>query len=96
MQELKDRLNDDLAEINWQDLLPHAKRDVVIVVKKELDILDVGTAIAQDNSIAVSSWIEQQLISKPSSEQLTNWNGEPNKQFLTLIIQPFIVIQEKI
>lgn len=96
MQEIKNRLNEDLAEINWQDLLPHAKRDVVIVVKKELDILDVGTAIAQDNSIAVSNWIEQQLISKPSSEQLTNWNSEPDKQFLTLIIQPFVVIQEKI
>lgn len=94
MQEIKNRLNQDLAEINWKDLLPHAKRDVVIVVKKELDLLDVGSAIAQDNSSAVSNWIEQQLIAKPSSKQLTNWNNELDKQFLTLIIQPFVIIQE--
>lgn len=94
MQDLKSRLSQDLANVDWKDLLPHAKRDVVIVVNQELDLLEVAEAIAKDNTSLVSNWIEQKLIFKPSSEQLTNWNNNLDKQFLTLIVQPFVVIQE--
>lgn len=94
MSNLKEKLSQDIADISWQDLLPHAKRDAIIVVKEELDLSEVGIAIAEDNTNSVQGWITEQSISKPTAKQLTNWNNEPQKQFTTLIVQPFVIVKE--
>ena len=94
MSNLKEKLSQDIADISWQDLLPHAKRDAIIVVKEELDLSEVGMAIAEDNTNSVQGWITEQSIAKPTSKQLTNWNNEPQKQFTTLIVQPFVIVKE--
>jgi hypothetical protein len=94
MPGLKERLKKDVADISWKDLQPHAKRDAIIVVKEELDLPEVAVAIAQDNTASVQKWIGDRSIAKPSSQQLTTWNQTPEKLFVTLIVQPFVVIQE--
>ena len=94
MPDLKERLRKDVADISWKDLQPHAKRDAVIVVKSELDLPEVAVAIAEDNTALVQGWIGDRSIFKPTSEQLTNWNSTPQKQFTTLIVQPFVIVQE--
>ena len=42
MSDIKERLSQDVANTSWQDLLPHAKRDVLIVIDPQLDIIDVS------------------------------------------------------
>ena len=94
MSGLKERLKKDVANISWKDLQPHAKRDAIIVVTEELDLPEVAVAIAEDNTASVQRWIGDRAIAKPSSQQLTAWNQTPEKLFITLIVQPFVVIQE--
>ncbi|HHP7232473.1 MAG TPA: DUF2288 domain-containing protein [Xenococcaceae cyanobacterium] len=94
MSDITERLREDIATIGWQDILPHAKRDVVIVVDAALDLLVVAEAIAQDNTSLVNNWIQQQQIAKPSAKQLSQWNSYPQTQFNTLIVQPFVIVQE--
>lgn len=94
MPSLKEQLSKDVANISWQDLLPHAKRDAVIVVAENLNLLDVATAIAEDNTVVVQKWIANQSIFKPSAAQLTNWNQARETEFATLIVQPFVIIKE--
>ena len=94
MFDIKTKLQEDIATIGWQDIIPHAKRDAVIVVNPELDLVIVGEAIAKDNSSLVGNWIEQAKIAKPSTEQLTQWNNNPETQFTTLIVQPFVIVQK--
>ncbi|MDJ0578055.1 MAG: DUF2288 domain-containing protein [Xenococcaceae cyanobacterium MO_234.B1] len=94
MSDIKKRLREDIATTGWQDILPHAKRDVVIVVDAALDLIVVGEAIAQDNSSLVTHWIQQKQIAKPSADQLSQWNSNPETQFITLIVQPFVIVQE--
>ncbi len=64
-----------------------------MVVKEQLDLLDVAVAVAEDDSTLVQDWIAQQLIYKPSPQDLSTWNSEPSKQFTTLIVQPFVLVQ---
>ena len=94
MPDIKDRLSQDVASIEWKDLLPHAKRDAIIVVSRTLNLLEVGVAIAQDDTVSVGAWIDNKLIYKPSAEQLTEWNRNLEKQFTTIIVQPFALVQE--
>jgi hypothetical protein len=94
MPDLQEKLSKDIADIAWHEILPHAKRDVVIVVQPELDLSAVATAIAQDNTSLVQGWIVNQSVAKPSANQLSAWNNNPQKQFTALIVQPFVIIQE--
>ena len=93
MSDIKKRLQGDIAKISWQEIIPHAKRDAVVVINQQLDLLEVAEAIALDNTSVVNNWIAENLITKPSMMQLTNWNNSPETQFTTAIVQPFVIIQ---
>lgn len=93
MSNIKTQLSEQLASIEWNLLIPHAQRDAVVIVKDQLNLLDVGIAVAEDDSTQVQSWISQQLIYKPSPQDLSSWNSEPKKQFMTLIVDPFVLVQ---
>ncbi len=95
MSDLREKLKENLDEAEWDWLVPHAQRDVIIVVADGLDLLDVGEAIATDNIPSVQNWIAEQLITKPSPEQLGNWNGDRTKRFNALIVEPYVLVQEK-
>lgn len=94
--ELREELAQSLDQAQWDWLMPHAKRDVVIVVSPNLNLLDVGVAIANDNATLVQSWIGTQQVRKPSTDELNAWNKNPDKRFNTLIVQPYVVVQERV
>ena len=94
MQDLRAELAESLdeAELDW--LKPHIQRDVVVVVHQQLDLLDVGVAIARDDVLSVQHWISEQLVHKPFPEELVDWNSNPTKRFQALIVQPYVLVQE--
>jgi hypothetical protein len=92
MSDVKTQLIKDLAPMDWETLIPHAKRDAVIVVDGALDLVEVGVAIAEDNAVVVQNWLSELLLHKPSQKELNDWNAEPEKQFNTLIVQPFVLV----
>lgn len=88
------QLQDTLDEAEWSWLKAHAERDGLIIVDSKLVLLEVGKAMAQDSSDQVKGWIQKGLISKPSQKQLDAWNQNPTKKFLSLVVQPYVLIQE--
>ena len=93
MNNLKTRFAEDLTNVNWQDLIPHAQRDAIIIIDHDLDIIEVGVAIAEDDVDSIQDWISRTLIHKPFPEQLKVWNADFSILFNTLIVQPFVLIQ---
>jgi hypothetical protein len=94
MSDLRTQLTENLDEAEWDWLIPHVQRDAVILVTQDLDLLDVGVAIASDQVSSVQAWIDGELIAKPSNTQMGNWNSDRTKRFQTLIVQPYVLIQE--
>jgi hypothetical protein len=94
MENLREQLAQllDEAELEW--LKPHIQKDAVILVTPDLDLLDVGVAIASDNTQSVQHWIGEQLLVKPSSEILNKWNSNPDQKFQAMIIQPYVLVKE--
>ncbi len=74
--------------------MPHAKRDAVVLVNPALDLIEVGLAISTDNVLAVQRWIQEAMLVKPTNEQLSDWNHDTSKKFNTLIVQPYVLVQE--
>ena len=82
----------DVAQWDW--LRPHAKREVVIMVTAAMDLVDVGMAIATDNTHSVQRWIDEQAIYKPTQQQLSMWNQTDELEFEALIVAPFVLVKE--
>ncbi len=83
-----------MGPVPWEVLKPHVQRDAVVVVNEQLDLVEVGVAIASDQTQSVERWINEQLIHKPTAEQLVTWSNE-NKGFTSLIVQPYVLVQDQ-
>jgi hypothetical protein len=96
MQDLREQLAESVDEAEMEWLKPHIQRDRVVVVHPELDLLDVGVAIARDDVLSVQHWISEQLLQKPCPDQLADWNTDQSKRFQALIVQPYVLVQESL
>ena len=92
-EDLHTELTEMMGPVQWEWLKPHVQRDAVVIVNEQLKLPDVGVAIATNNTQSVERWISEQLIVKPNAEQLTIWSSE-NQRFNSLIVQPFVLIQQ--
>lgn len=78
----------------WWELRAHLERGGVIVVSADLNLVDAAMKIAADDTACVSQWIETGFLSKPSLQQIEQWNGENKKLFSILIVSPYVLIKE--
>jgi hypothetical protein len=93
-EDLKNELRAAIDEAEWHWLEPHARRDSLILVASDLDLVEVGMAIASDNTLHVQRWIDEALIQKPSPNQISDWASHQGKRFNALIVQPYVLVQE--
>jgi len=93
MAEMVESFKRDLAEVSWRELKIHLKRDAIIVVAADLDLIDVAVAVASDDKSLVEVWIGEDQLGKPTEEQLKSWEEESDYRFKMLIVQPFILVQ---
>lgn len=91
--ELRTELANMVGPASWYNLLPHAARDTLVIVTPGLDLVEVGLAIAGDDVTAVHRWIEEALITKPTADQLADWDRDRAREFQVLIVQPYVLIQ---
>lgn len=92
---MRDRLAASLGDVLFSDLRAHAARDALIVVADGLDMLDVGEAVARDDTEAVKRWIETQQIRKPNAGDLASWAADPAATFESLVVQPFVLVRPR-
>jgi hypothetical protein len=83
-----------INEAEWSWIEPHLKRDAVIVVAVSLDLAVVAEKVATDDKKKMEFWITQGLIGKPGVVQVETWAKTPQKKFLTVIVQPYVLVQE--
>lgn len=92
--ETRERLARELAEVEWQLLRAHAQRGALILVSSALDLVEVAACVADDDRERVSAWIEAGRVGKPNREQWARWEGQPDRRFSVLIVQPYVLVQE--
>ncbi len=90
--EMRSHLLDLMETCHWAQLAPHLSR--LVVVGLNLNIIDVGMALTEDNSSLVQQWIADGGIYRPSLEEIAYWEAHPDLTFTSLIIYPFVLFQE--
>lgn len=91
---MDDTYQKQIFKSSWSDIKEHTLRDGVILVSSQLSLEVAAKAVVENDTEAVNSWIESQLVGKPTPEQLEEWGKDANKPFLLFIAQPYVLIQE--
>lgn len=92
--ELNARLQTECGEVFGSDLGAHLQRDVVLVVNAPLALLDCAVAIARDDTTAVSAWLAQGALRRPSPEERAAWPEATHRRWLAVVVQPFVLVQD--
>lgn len=95
MEDLRAELAEMVDEAEWEWLIPHVQRDAIVIVSPDLNLVDVGVAIANDHASTVEHWIAGQLLCKPSPQQIVEWGSDRSHRFKALIVQPYVLVQEQ-
>jgi hypothetical protein len=93
MTTVKEAFERDLAQVNWRELRIHLRRDALVTVAGDLNLVTVAAAVAADDAPQVGEWIAGGQLAKPTAAELAEWEAAPDKPFLMLIVQPYILIQ---
>lgn len=91
---LHTKLNLETSQIPWSELLRFFASGMVIVVARELDMVEVAVQMANDNKQVVMQWLDQGLIVKVSDEQAQAWL-DGNASLWTVVVKPWILVQEE-
>ncbi len=90
---LREELGAAIGPVIWGDLRKHLARDVIIIVAPETPLLEAAMAIAENNQEKVTLWIKDGVLTKPNTHQLGHWEKNFDIPFLSVVVQPFILIQ---
>ena len=88
-------LADEIEDVEWHWLRPHLERSALIVVDPALDLAEAAARIAADDTAAVGAWIASGHLAKPTLEQIAVWDADPVRAFRMLIVQPYVLVQER-
>ena len=86
------KLNLETGQISWPELQRYFARGVVIIVAKELDLVEVARQFSLDNKGAVQNWVQQGLIKHASDEDAKQWN-ETQQDFWAVVTAPWVLVQ---
>lgn len=92
-------VRDDLAQaigpVFFSDLRAHLARDVIIVVDRALDLLEVAVAVANDDKAYVAAKVAAGLVRKPSEDDLARWAAIPDARWDSVVVAPFVIVRER-
>ena len=90
---LRAQLAEQIYRVDWKPLAPHAKRGGLVLVDPQLDLLEVGMAIARDDGARVQQWMAAQRLRGPTASEAEVWSKETGEGFTVLIVQPYVLAQ---
>ena len=87
-------LNQQTARIAWPELERHFARGVVVQVASELDLVEVASSLANDDTVAVQQWIANGRLKHLDTDTARRWSeGDPD--LWAVVVAPWVVVQER-
>ena len=91
---LKAKLNMETSRIRWEELQRLYARGNVVGVAADLDLLEVGVAMARDDKERLQQWMTQGKAGEVSPDQARHWY-ENNTELWALVVAPWILVQDE-
>ncbi|WP_127718461.1 DUF2288 family protein [Halobacteriovorax sp. HLS] len=95
MENLKEKLSSEKEAASWKILEEHHEREALLIVDKELDLIEVGISIANDEVAKVKDWLTSQQLMRPDEQMVLDFAEDDSMSFEFIIIQPYVLAQKK-
>lgn len=92
-RELRTKLHSETSRLAWPELQRHFARGVVVVVEKELDLIEVAATFAEDNKLQTASWIQLCQIRTATDADALQWQTN-TASFWAVVVAPWVLVQE--
>ena len=92
---LRDKLRNEVLEVEAAALVPHYRRGALIIVGPSCALLDVALAVAEDRAEVVEEWLATGVVYRPSVTQIAQWCMDEAVRLEFVITQPFVLARLK-
>ena len=86
------KLNLETGKINWLELQRYFARGVVIIVAKELDLVEVARQFSRNNKKVVQQWLDQGLVKHATDDDARQWH-QKQQDFWAVVTAPWVLVQ---
>lgn len=91
---MKAKLNGETAQIGWLELQRFFAAGKVICVGAGLDLVEVATQCALNNTAEMERWQNDGLIAPVTDEQASVW-FEEKKVLWGVVVSPWVLVQDR-
>jgi len=90
---LKAKLNLETAQIAWTELQRFFAQGSVIWVDAQLDLIEVASCVARDDSDQIKAWMAESVLAPVSNQQAKDWLAQ-DAILWSVVVRPLILIQD--
>lgn len=92
--DLTTKINRETARIEWSALEQHFAQGNLISVDKELDLVVVAKAVADDDTAQIKAWMDAAQVMTTNDQQALLWQKN-NQELWAVVIKPWILVQDR-
>lgn len=91
---LLDKLNLQTARISWPELERFFARGRVLDVSTDLDLLEVASALAEDDLEKFSAWTQEKQVQHLQDNTAKQWVADDSNLW-AVVIAPWVIVQNR-
>lgn len=91
--DLADLINGQTGRVTWAEIERLFARGAVVKVGQRLDLIDVATAIVEDDKQRVQSWMDSGEVAGPSVEDARSWQ-QSGRELWAVVAAPWVLVQD--
>lgn len=84
----------ETAKIGWPELERFFARGMLLRVARDLDLVTVAAAIAQDDTAQVAQWISSGLVERMQAETASDL-AQRDPDLWAVVVSPWVCVQER-
>jgi len=84
----------ETAKIGWPELERFFARGVLLRVARDLDLVTVAAAIADNDTMQVTQWLSTGLVERMQSETASDFAAR-DPELWAVVVSPWVCVQER-
>ncbi|MGF6790469.1 DUF2288 domain-containing protein [Paraburkholderia sp. 35.1] len=88
------KLLGETAKIGWSELERFFARGILLHVARDLDLVSVAEAIANDDTTRVAQWLSSGLVVRVQSETAADFAAR-DPELWAVVVSPWVCVQER-
>ncbi|MGN6085044.1 DUF2288 domain-containing protein [Trinickia sp.] len=84
----------ETAKIAWPELERFFARGMLLCVARDLDLVTVAAAIAEDDTTQITQWLASGLVQRMQAETAADYAAR-DPQLWAVVVSPWVCVQER-